>query len=385
MNQSRISPDLGPLPRTIALKADHNRTSNLLQNLRSLALKNQREQPRVFYSLREVATRFKVPVSTVAKVYHDLEQEGLLSRVRSSKTILNGLRHNRKLSIRSFVGLPVLTSYFITMPEYRMFFICIQRALWLRGFAATMVFFRPEEAAQKTLSDQLKAHEVDTVIWLQPGRTAKETLLRLSDMGIRVIVISEVGTPGIPSRYFVWKEHAIEALLKDWKNRNLVSEITIVNSRGYRSAVTEEIVRVILQSLGIKTVIRTFQDENSSVFLRDLCHTKTEGIIFPTSGLVSMFAFRSPDAMADLIGAQRVAFVDGLTDIPFAPVPEAPVDLVMVNWQVVTESIVDDLITRDAFDRNRHTAFEAELHLKTSLRRFCDEIHPWSSMPPVLE
>src|SRR5690349_19085993 len=96
MPRARISADLGPLPRGSTLSG-YNRTENLRQLLRSLALKNQREQPRVFYSLREVATKLRVPISAVAKIYREMEQEGLLSRVRSSKTILNGLRHNRTL------------------------------------------------------------------------------------------------------------------------------------------------------------------------------------------------------------------------------------------------------------------------------------------------
>ena len=172
MSRARISPDLGPLPRGSALKAGHNKTASLLEVLRSLAVRNQREQPRVFYSLREVANRFKVPVSTVATAYHDMEQEGLLSRVRSSKTILNGLRNSRRLSVRAFVGLPTLISHFIAIQDYRTFFLCIRRELWLRGFATTMVFFRHDEAADGRLSDQLKSYEVDTVIWFQPGRSA---------------------------------------------------------------------------------------------------------------------------------------------------------------------------------------------------------------------
>src|ERR1700719_3195667 len=168
MSRARISLDLGPLPRGSILKPGHNKTASLLEVLRSLAVKNQREQPRVFYSLREVAKRFKMPVSTVTKVYHDMEQEGLLSRVRSSKTILNGLRHNRRVSVRGLVGLPVLTAHFIAIQEYRTFFISIRRELWSRGFATTMVFFRTHEAVDGTLSDQLKSLEVDTAMWLTP-------------------------------------------------------------------------------------------------------------------------------------------------------------------------------------------------------------------------
>jgi hypothetical protein len=376
MSKARISRDLGPLPRGSPLTAAHNKTASLLQVLRSLAVKNQREQPRVFYSLREVARGFKVPVSTVAKAYHEMEEEGLLSRVRSSKTVLNGLRNSRRLSVRAFVGLPVLISHFISIQDYRTFFFCIRHELWLRGFATTMFFFRDDEAADGRLSNQLKSHEVDIVIWLQPGRSAKETLLRLSDMGIRVVGISQVGTPTMPSRYYIWRQHAIETLLREWTDRNLVHKITVVDSKDYRSPVTEELLQVVLQHLEIKPASRTFYDEGSSVFLRDLCRITTDGIIFPSSGLASMFAFQCPDTLSDLLRGRRVAFVDGPIDMPFVKVPDLPVDLVTINWQTVAESIVNDLITGEAFDRNRFTTFEAEAKLAVPFSSFSEEIRP---------
>ena len=163
MSRKRVSRDLGPLPRP------SRGSDSVPKILRSLALKNQREQARVFYSLREVAQRFRMPVSSVSKIYRELEREGLLSRVRGSKTILNGRRYNRRLRIRAFVGLPALFSHFIGLPEYRMFFICMRRELWLRGFAATTIFFRPNEMADGTLIDRLKENDVDVVVWLQPG------------------------------------------------------------------------------------------------------------------------------------------------------------------------------------------------------------------------
>jgi hypothetical protein len=375
MSQIRISRDLEPLPRgSASTVVRRNVHYSLLQTLRSLAVKNQREQPRVFYSLREVAKRFRVPVSTVAKIYQDLDREGLLSRVRGSKTILNGLRHNRQLSLRGFVGLPVLTSDFLTIPEYRTFFIWMQHVLGSRGFAARMFFFQRDEAADGPLSDELKSYEVDTVIWLYPGRAAAEALLRLSDMGIRAIVISRVGTPGMPSRYYVWRSSAIDALLMDWKDGNSVRKVTVVDSKDYREPVTEEVLRATLEHFGIEPVIRTFQNEDSSVFLRDLCQVKTSGVIFPSAGLASMFALRSPDQLAALLRAQRVAFVDGPIDMPFAKIPDVAVDLVVANWQTVSESIVNDLITREAYDRNRNTTFEAEAQLRVSLRRLCSGI-----------
>ena len=376
MAQTRISPDLGSLPRGLALKAGHHKMTSLLEVLRSLAVKNQREQPRVFYSLREVAKRFKLPVSTVAKAYDQMEEEGLLSRVRSSKTVLNGLRHNRKLSVRAFVGLPVVTSNFISIQNYRTFFISIQRELWLRGFASKMFFFHLSDLTDGTLIEQFKNFGVDTVIWFHPGRTATQTLLRLSDMGIRSILISSVGTPSLHFRYYVWNNQAIEALLRSWKDQNSIRAITVVDSKEYRSVVTEELVSLILANLKIQAIYRTFRDEDTFNFLRDLCRSETDGVLFPSSGLASMFSFQSPGQVADLLRVKRVGFVDGPIDLPFTKVPDVPVDLVSVNWQAVVESIVHDLITREAYDPHRTTTFEGEARLRVPLSSCCEEIRP---------
>ncbi len=376
--RTKVSRDLGPLPHGLALSSAHSKTEGLLQVLRSLALKNQREQPRVFYSLREVAKRFRMPVSTVAKIYRDMEHEGLLSRVRGSKTVLNGLRYNRR-RVRAFVGLPALLANFVAIPDYRRFFICIRRQLWLRGFASTMVFFRPEEAADGTLRDRLKEHEVDAVIWLFPGQSTKESILRLVDMGVRVVGVSSVGTPNLPSRYFLWRERAIATLVGDWQDGTSSIHITVIDSKEYRSVVTEEVLRVTLQNIGIEPNIRTFTDGDSSVFLRDLCCIKTDGIIFPVAGLASMFAFQRPAEITDLLRAQRVAFIDGPIDIPFVDLPDVSIDVVTFDWQAVAESIVNELITLEAFDDSRHTIFDAQAHLRVPLRSFSEPIRPLRS------
>ncbi len=317
-----------------------------------------------------------MPVSTVAKTYHDLEREGLLTRMRGSKTVLNGLRHNRRLSVRAFVALPALFSHYIGLQEYRAFFIGLERELWLRGFAATTVLFRPDEEADGTLLERLKSYGVDAVIWLQPSRNAKESCLRLADLGVHVVVISQIGTPGLPSRYYVWREHAIDELLRDWKERTGLRKITLVTSKGWRPSVTEEVLFVILDSLRIESVTRVFDQQDTPAFLRGLCGIKTQGIIFPNAALVSFLAFRSPDELVNLLRAQRVALADGPTDLPFSDIPDAPVDIVTFDWQAVSESIVSDLITREAFDHNRHATFHAQVHLRVPLNRFAEEIRP---------
>ena len=375
LSHPRISRDLGPLPARAVLSEANHTTIGLLQILRSLAIKNQREHSRIFYSLREVAGKFRFPVSTVSDTYQVLEEEGLLSRVRGSKTILNGLRYRRRRS-RAFIGLPAVLSNFITIQDYRRFFVCLRHELWTRGFATTMLFFRPEDAFSGALADQLKTYEIDTVVWLHPGRSAKESFLRFSDMGIRIVSISQIGTPILPSRYYTWRETAVDTLLRNWKMESSVRKVTVVLCNDYRSAVTEEILRLVLANLEIEAVTSIYSGEGSSAFLRNLCHAKTGGIIFPSAGLASLFAFQCPGEVTDLIRAQRVAFLDGPIDMPFAQAPDAPVDLITHDWPGIAESIVNDLVTLKAFDRNLHTTFEAQAQLRVPFSNFAEPILP---------
>ena len=296
--------------------------------------------------------------------------------MRGSKTILNGRRYNRRLSVRAFVGLPASFSHYVSIQEYRTFLVCLERELWLRGFAATTVFFRSNEVANGTLFDRLKSCGLDAVIWLQPGRTAREPFLRLADLGIRAIAISQIGTPSLPSRYYMWRENGMDTLLRDWRDRNAVHKITLVTSEDWRGGVTDEVLRVMLDNLGIESVVRIFDQPDTSAFLRELSGIKTHGIIFPHVGLLSMFAFRSPVELVSLLQAQRVAFVDGPTDLPFSEIPDSPVDIVTFDWGAVSESIVNDLITREAFDQNLHATFHAEAYLRVPLSRFAEEMRP---------
>lgn len=61
-------------------------------------------------------------------------------------------------------------------------------------------------------------------------------------------------------------------------------------------------------------------------------------------------------------------------NMPFAPVPDARVDLVTPNWQLVAETIVNDLVTQDAFDASQQIIFEADLHLRVPLNQFAQRI-----------
>jgi hypothetical protein len=136
----------------------------------------------------------------------------------------------------------------------------------------------------------------------------------------------------------------------------------------------EETLQALMEEMEIRWSVTNFREQRTEAFLRRLQKSKTDGIIFSSSALASMFCFRSPDVVTELLRTNRVAFINGPVTMPFARVPDVRVDLVTVNWQLVGEKIVNDLITQDAFQRPGPTFFEAEAQLRVQLSDFAQNI-----------
>lgn len=374
MARKKVPRTLVALPsRRLLDEADH-KTERLAEILRETALKNQREQPQVFHSMREVVKHFRVSFSTVSRVYHRLEQEGLLTRVRGAKTVLQGTHFDRHLGVRAFVCLPASLSAFVTVQTYRMFFITIRRELRLRGFATSMIFFDRKEARSGALGERLKTYEFDTVLWFQPPSEAEETVVRLADKGIRFIGVAHESVPTIPCRYHVRRDTAVRALLTEWRTQRGIDRVTLVQWKEHRVSPVGEVLHDALDELGIKWSSATLESLQSETFLRKLQKLKTAGIIFSSAQLASKLCFRAPRAVSDLLRTHRVAFLNGPVTMPFAKVPDVQVDLVMVDWQLVAERIVADLITQDAFRVSDPTIFQAEAKLSVVLSDFAQPI-----------
>ena len=373
MARKKVSRTLLPLPSRRRLDRIEHKTDGLADILRLVALKNQREQPRAFHSMREVSAHFKVPFSTVSRVYGRLEREGLLARVRGAKTLLQGSHFDRPQGVRAFVGLPASLSDFITLQAYRTFFIRIRRELRLRGFATGMIFHKREEARSGALSERLKAYEVDTVLWFQPPKEARETAARLTDLGIRLIGIAHESVSPIPCRYDVQRGRAIEGLMRAWKAHG-IDQIAVAQWKEKSTSILEESLTSVLAELDIKWSPAIFDGQSSRSFLHFLQELKTGGLVFPSAQLSSRLSFRAPDGMTQLLRSQRVALLNGPVSMPFAKPPNAPVDLVVVDWQRAAEQIVNDLVTQDAFRLPGPTIFEAEAKLQVSFRDFAQDI-----------
>src|SRR2546423_7206528 len=105
MPRKKIARKIPPLPKIPRLRQDEHKTERLLKLLRDIAVRIQTPEAQLFYPLREIAQKFRVPVSLAGKVYRELEREGILRRIRGSGTVLQGVNPTRKLSVRGVIAI----------------------------------------------------------------------------------------------------------------------------------------------------------------------------------------------------------------------------------------------------------------------------------------
>lgn len=354
------------------MRQRQRKTDRLLEMIRRLAVKQQKDHPQIFLSLREAATRFGVPISAMAAVYTQLTEERVLAGVRGSHTMLRRSGALRNLKVRGLIGLPVSLSRFQTLLDYQRCFREIRDELHECGFLTNTIFFEQPEGQHNVVLQRFKKEKVDAVIWLLPDGADRETVLRLRDLGIGFVGVNITPLAGMTCRYQVRRQQAIRAIARSWRADPNISGATIV--RIAREAATDEErlrkLRALVESEKIKCEIATLRDGRISTFLKSLCANKGGGVILPAPA-AALLGWRAPETLTDVFRTCRIALIDGPIYEPYAErAPEAEVDLVTAKWSPVAKRIADDLLTGEAFDDSEAIVFEARPHLRVHLSDF---------------
>lgn len=370
MARKKVPRALPPLPRLAPLRAGEHKAERLREILRRVAITNQKEAAQPFYSLREVARHFRVSFATVAGAYARLEKDGILRRIRGSKTLLLGKGAVRPLSVQGLVGLPAALSCLVTLQDYRTFFMCTRSALRRRGFVSETVHFETRDLREGILSERLKACQADTVIWYLPEVASRDTVARLRDAGIRVLGVSDGGLPGFPCRYEVRRGAARRQILQAWAASGEIEKIFVVSVPRRRSAADAERLQVLLEEGGWEFALVSLSAQRPAL----PSFPERSGIVLQACA-ASLLSFRAPELLAELLQRRRVALVDGPVSAPFSRFPTgARADLVYVDWEAVAEQMANDLVRRDPARDGAVIAFEAEARPRVAVGDYAQRI-----------
>lgn len=370
--RNRVPSRLPRLPERLKFLNGEPASEALFQLLRTMARRHRTAQDQTFYSLREIGDHFDLPVSLVSRVFARLEREGLLGRVRGSRTVLQGRKFDRHLYVRGVIGIPVSTFRFAVFADYREFVTLLRRKLRGRGFMPAAVFYERGEEQGDFLAQSFSEANADTVVWFSPPRGARETIAALHDAGTRVIGLSDKVTSPLPCRYHIQRDLALRVILRDWRAAGLASTVVVTAART-ASPVNEEVyARTSEEESLLSKVVILKESDNPQTLSRNWKSAKG-GVLLTQVG-AAFLAAREPNLFARLTNERRIALIEGPVSVTFGAIPSAMVDVIKIDWEKVATKVVDDLLDHAAWSTVDNVVFQAASFLRVPLIRCCSRL-----------
>ncbi len=181
--------------------------------LRQIAAKTRNDHLQPFYSMRLVAEHFHVAPAMVSRIYHRLGAEGVLRMIWGSKTLLEPIKSGRNAN-RRCVGIPVSLQWFAASPDYRASILLLQLELWNHEVDEHLLFFKEHDDEIANLCSRNHHPRIDTVAWLFPSESSRQTLLRLHDLGLRVFSLTDRSVRGAPDCHSISDRSSMRTIIR---------------------------------------------------------------------------------------------------------------------------------------------------------------------------
>src|SRR6202045_5398355 len=354
------SPPVDRLPplESAFTRCDEPDTASMSRLLRQIAVKARQKQPRPFYSIRTVARRFGVPLTTVARVYAQLKKEGILSSVWGSSTVVEPYELDKGLRIRGIVALPTSLRAFCALRNYRILFENMQAALWRSGFATRQLFYENGDAAKPAFSDALLHEKVDVVLWLLPDPAVLAGSKRLLDRGVRVVGVVDSLIANGRTDYLLSRLHALKEVLNLWKMKG-IRFVTIVHKSGSGATTALAALETCLDEVRMAHTLATIWPPPTGE-ARSLFRQNNTAIIFPAFESALQLAYEHPREFAPLANQHPVLLMEGMLDLPINILSRVGVEAIEFDWGPVVNRLAGDLLKWKRLSGEKPVIFHAK-------------------------
>jgi len=363
------------LARFTGFPPKQSKQAVILAELRRVSRRLQRAGPESFYSMREVASFFHVPLRTVAITYEALEQEGLLIRLRGAQTKLAGKKSAAQSPVRGVVGLPIWLSSIASSPYMRTLHIDLNERLRRHGFVTDSIFFNTSEDRHPEFADRLHTHRLDWIIWFGANFRSSSIFLTLRDRGIRQIVVLPEETPlNLPLPVYLqdW-DKAYRCLAADWAAAG-IRRVMIPHPAD--SLVTQRVARHfanVLKSFKISLdVAETHHPGKFAEAAHRACARGRTAVAFLEMVSANEVCNGHPQIMADIARTTRLGFCRGPVIVPFFSQESVVADVVGCDPLEISKRIVSDLASQAPLPATTEARFDALYHPRTNFSVYRD-------------
>jgi hypothetical protein len=303
----------------------------MVELLRDAAMKLRSENPQPFYSMREVSRFFEAPLAAIYIVYKVLEREGILNRIRSSRTVLAGRAALSRETVRGVVGLPIWMHSIVLLVYTRVLTMEIEEHLRRAGYVADIIFHsEKEDESQPEFATRLLLHNLDAVILHTPLASCRQNILSLRERGVRVLILQRLEAPrDLPAViYLLDYDPAYEKMAARWKESG-ISEAWIwgpLDQLHYQEE--EDSFRKILKNHGIEWKLMEEEPAQMEEKLRHYAGKSSVAVAFIGEANPERICNCDPYSIEQISRMARLAFCGGTLRIPFLQMRKVRADIV---------------------------------------------------------
>lgn len=310
--------------------------------LRKLIEKVRQDENTAFYSMREMAEFWGVPLRTVALAFEELESEGLLLRFRGSHTKVLGQKDASISHASGVVGIPVWLGGVSHYEHRRRFVRALGESLWKNRLVTDVVFYWHSEDFSSDFVKRLLHHQLDYMVWFQPFRRHLNIIESLRDHGIRTVSICDEELRFMPGQIGMNWKPAYSKILQHWAGPGKIRTIAIVEPPAYLASrlhpFEREAARHGLECLRLKSSGDIFRHSAS---LRARKSDVAYAFLDQYGPLE--FVLRDPAAFIKSALRHRILFARDCPTIPFAVPEELRIDRITHPTRDIIEEVAGRL------------------------------------------
>jgi len=369
MSRKPVSRALPPLkeffPDFDGFPPDANCTEQLAAALRNIAAATHRRRSVPFYPMREISEFFRVPLALVARVYKRLAGEGLLVCRRSSMTVLCARKAHPRAAIRGVVGMPIWTSGFVDLSDWRFRFIRLEQALRKQNFITDLILSE-EDLVGPAFLDRLTAHELDVLLWAFPLSTHRETKMSLLDQGVRVVSITDMlcAFPGL--QYQLSWTKAVAQGIKEWRVSGISCVVLCRPEDVAEDGIESFIPAAERKHFQIEHAVLTRGDARGFLQRLNARPTSGVGIMLIDDQLCIDLYRHGVEEMIQLCRNHRVMLKPSV-NIPYTLAPDLFVDIVRADWKKIAVQIACDIASGKDLTARQPIPIDAEWRPRMAL------------------
>jgi len=319
----------------------------------------------LFHSMRETASYFGVSLWTVGAVYRRLEREGIVVRIRGSRTIIPARRGVSPHGfVRGVVAIMVWLPGFLHVPDVRQAVMLAEERLRRSQFVADIIFYREEDKADPALAARVIAHEPDGVLWFTPKDDDRSVIETISDAGIRVVCIIDRPVKTRAPQYIISWRQGLRKALRAWQEDGVRRIVVPVGLR--RETTCTHVLEKEAAAIGLTVEDHRWNGDMES-YISELSARPDTGFVLDDDLWDGRLCTLWPRQAVRILSGRNV-----LTPrtMPLAPAlaGDGKTEALIMPWAAIIGRIVSDLASGKLYGDFEKVVFEAKWNPHIAIR-----------------